>query len=559
MKALLAALVFIAIIASAFLGYYIRPQSSYLTKSLTTTYIKTKLLIKKKTTTLTYTTTSTKVLTKTLKETSTSPTTVTTTFSKTVLEATTETTTSSVTKYVTATTTATKTAVKAVIINPSTSQVSLQCNNFSRYTLTAEDVACALSQSGLLKNLSRALMVDGDPNLTAARIAEWVGNNIKYVSDEAAFHTVNYVQKPIETLKSKFGDCEDLSLLEASILLGTGLYDKVIVAHISYSNIKVSHVEAGYEFRGKYFLVPWINQTYPMDLLTDYYGYSELAGAHITNITLFIGELTTSGKIKISEVELSNSIMSYTYPPPITVEDLDYLQKSVNNYLMSEGYNSLNYPTYLNGVWDYLSNYLPSEEPLIKPPIAYLEYVIPIDWFSSKSPEWIAWRVGLVLNESWEGIQSGIFPTYRGCLHTYVKEGKALLEQVKYRSDGTIERVKELTPSLIVVILEPQACGVPEVSAELGNEIIVSVNSTSPKISVLFYNGSPQPVLGVVKKGYILQGVPYITADYWATVNSETVIKFSKAAIQNKLSPGTYEIIVWWNDKIAYVKIFNLG
>ncbi len=557
MRASLVALVFIAIIAAAFLGYYMGPQGSYATKTLTTTYTKTRVLVKNKTITLTYT----KILTKTLKETTTSATTETTTYTKTIPETTTKTEeiTSTITKYVTATTTATKTVVKAVIINPSTTKASLQCNDFSRYVLTAEDFACALSQSKILVNLSKALTVDGDPNLTAVRIAEWVANNIKYRTDESAFKVPNYVQKPVETLKNRFGDCEDLSLLEASLLFGTGLYDKVIIADISYSNIKVGHVEAGYMLGGTYFLVPWVNQTYPMNLLTDYYGYSEVAGAHINNVTLYVGRASPTGKINVSEVKLSNSLMSYVYPPPISAEDLNYLRESINNYLLSEGYNSINYPNYLDSLWSYLSNYLPNQEPPLKPPIAYFEYVIPIDWYSNKSPEWIAWRVNLVLNESLGSIQSGILPTYKGCLHAYLKEGKVFLEQVKFRPDGSTVLVKELTPSLILVILEPQACGVPEVSAELGDEFVIRVNSTSPDISVLFYSGSPQPVLGVVKKGYVLQGVPYITADYWDIVNGETVIKFSKAALQNKLSPGTYELIVWWNDKIAYVRIANLS
>jgi len=53
-------------------------------------------------------------------------------------------------------------------------------------------------------------------------IRDWVGTNIKYEYDQTQFNTIDYWQFPLETIKSRKGDCEDSAILLCSLLRSEG-------------------------------------------------------------------------------------------------------------------------------------------------------------------------------------------------------------------------------------------------------------------------------------------------------------------------------------------------
>jgi transglutaminase-like putative cysteine protease len=60
-------------------------------------------------------------------------------------------------------------------------------------------------------------------DVKAAKIVKWVQDNITYVSDDKQYKTPEYWATPMETLKSKKGDCEDGAFLIHSLLLNAGI------------------------------------------------------------------------------------------------------------------------------------------------------------------------------------------------------------------------------------------------------------------------------------------------------------------------------------------------
>ena len=59
---------------------------------------------------------------------------------------------------------------------------------------------------------------------TLANVSKWVVTNIEYKTDESGYKVLEYFATPKETLKNKYGDCEDRGTLAISILAGTGQF-----------------------------------------------------------------------------------------------------------------------------------------------------------------------------------------------------------------------------------------------------------------------------------------------------------------------------------------------
>lgn len=58
---------------------------------------------------------------------------------------------------------------------------------------------------------------------TISNIQKWVVKNVSYLGDDINNYTMEYWQFPFETLADKTGDCEDGSLLIASLALNCGV------------------------------------------------------------------------------------------------------------------------------------------------------------------------------------------------------------------------------------------------------------------------------------------------------------------------------------------------
>ena len=74
----------------------------------------------------------------------------------------------------------------------------------------------------LIRELGLSLLQDVPEKqwrLEAARMLEFVQNNIRYTQD---VHGVETLQTPIQTLRLRQGDCDDQSMLLASLLMTTG-------------------------------------------------------------------------------------------------------------------------------------------------------------------------------------------------------------------------------------------------------------------------------------------------------------------------------------------------
>lgn len=77
----------------------------------------------------------------------------------------------------------------------------------------------------LLDILKRNRLIKTSFNATALAIQKWVVKNIKYVADEKTSNCPEFWQFPFETLASGTGDCEDMHILEASLLINAGIPD----------------------------------------------------------------------------------------------------------------------------------------------------------------------------------------------------------------------------------------------------------------------------------------------------------------------------------------------
>ena len=82
---------------------------------------------------------------------------------------------------------------------------------------------------------------------TANFILRFVQSNIAYKSDEVSKKEVEYWRFPVETLVDKQGDCEDTSVLFASIMVALG-YDTVLLYYILEDDI--GHLAVGIHING---------------------------------------------------------------------------------------------------------------------------------------------------------------------------------------------------------------------------------------------------------------------------------------------------------------------
>jgi predicted transglutaminase-like cysteine proteinase len=72
--------------------------------------------------------------------------------------------------------------------------------------------------------LANQIVDPGDSNdVKAHKILLWVQENLEYVSDDKQYKTPEYWAKPLETLKSMKGDCEDGAFLIHSLMLNAGI------------------------------------------------------------------------------------------------------------------------------------------------------------------------------------------------------------------------------------------------------------------------------------------------------------------------------------------------
>ncbi len=435
------------------------------------------------------------------------------------------------------------------------------CMSFKRKELTENDVVCALSQWTIFRNITKQLTSRSDPSMTAINVAEWIANHVKYVRDEESFHVEDYVQLPSETYNHRFGDCEDLSLLEAAMLISTGLYKEVLIADISFSNIEVGHVEAGALINGTYALIPWVNATYPMDIFTDYYGYMRTAGANISNITLYVVKKQRN-ELGVEKIFITHSQLHFTYPPPITDRDMEVLEDSINTILEKEGFNTSSFPPYMRKLWrTYLSQYIPDKAPPLPITGGYYVIYLPVDWYSNKSSEWIAWRVRLRLSPYLPSLRVWGAKYGYSCTYAYVKEEYTTLDAPLFTSEGTYVRVKKNLPSIAIVFLATPYCNPPATTLSIKDDeatLTIEVPNNS-NIQVLIYGNSSNPVLGITRKGWTYKQIPYIIADEWSFGKGGVTIRFSIKEISSRLPQGTYEVVVWFDGKVAYEDILKVS
>ena len=86
-----------------------------------------------------------------------------------------------------------------------------------------------------------------DSIATVNFILRFVQSNIVYESDEVSKKEVEYWRFPVETLVDKQGDCEDTSVLFASIMGALG-YDTVLLYYILEED--VGHLAVGIHLNG---------------------------------------------------------------------------------------------------------------------------------------------------------------------------------------------------------------------------------------------------------------------------------------------------------------------
>ncbi len=496
------------------------------------------------------TTTVTQYVTTTIKEKQVITTTVPTTTTLTVTE--------EKTKTVTKTLAATLTETTTIVLGLREKEVGFwtpppSCKDIDRRTVDEKIIACALSQWTALQKIAWNLRVPGDPMETAVRIGSWVAKHIEYADDRVLFNTEQYTQLPLETLNRKAGDCEDLSLLTATLLLGTREYDEVVIACVDYSNIRIGHVEAGFVVNGTVYLIPWMNSTYPMSL-QDYCCMEKRHDAIIDNITLYAFGL--EGGCPVLVWKKTFHPQPSCPPPIISGEHLLALKSSVESMLEKIGFNTQSPPSYALELAGYIASYEPrTPPPLI--PICYYTLVIPVDWFGNKTPSWVAWRCSHVVEDNIPELLSWLLEDYRGSLMVYVENDTGVIRDYRYDENGNLVPVEREEPVIVLYLLLPQSYPVPESSVSVVNGILrVWVNATEGnRISVLIYDRAGNPVLGIAKPGWVYEGITTVNADRWETTSNGTIIEIEYCKVKNRLPPGHYELDVWLGNSIVYTKV----
>jgi hypothetical protein len=87
-----------------------------------------------------------------------------------------------------------------------------------------------------------------DKRQVAELFLKWVHKNIRYVPDP--LHT-EFVQCPLELLKVRYGDCDDMALLLASMLEAVGIDTRFVTTGHSAANMEHIYIEI--EIGGKWF------------------------------------------------------------------------------------------------------------------------------------------------------------------------------------------------------------------------------------------------------------------------------------------------------------------
>jgi len=420
-------------------------------------------------------------------------------------------------------------------------------------------ILCALSQVEALKPLASKFNVPGDPIATALNIAEWIVTNLEYVSDKELGYE-NYVLMPLETLERGGGDCEDLSLLLATLILATNLWDNVTLLYVDYVNTEIGHVDVAVWINGSPYALPLIENPYPMALNTDYCGYWRDEGLEIANITLYTVYKTADG-FTVNVAELERFKCEAIYPPPITNEHIVEVEREVSRWLSSIlNVNTEDYPGYMENLTEYMMSYLPREEP----PIHYGYYPLPliIDWYSYKDPKWVAQRVIDRIEDEIPSIASWLNENYEGCVVVRAELDTLRVNVTKHTLEGGMYTVEEERPVIVVYLFLPADYPVPQVEVGVKDgKLVVNVYSVGD-VQILFYKLYDRvPVLGVTKPGWYYEDIPYVEADLWQVIEESklTHVEVSTTKINSVLDGGTYELIVWVDDKIAYVMVYEAG
>ncbi len=456
---------------------------------------------------------------------------------------------------------ATVSVVKTIYIGASGFKIGLwkpikACGLLDRSKLTSNDMLCGLSQWTALLNIALNLRVPGDPFATASRVGSWVSNHTRYVTDEEEFHVKEYVQLPTETLKRGCGDCEDLSMLTAALLLATGEYREVAIVEFSYKNISVGHVEAGFIYNKTLYIVPWTEYSYPMSI-DEYASMSLDHGALVSNATVYVFKLR--GGVPVLSGVFSVSKIHFMHKAVVNESVLGVVNKAVLDILSTYGFESGAPPEYLKLDAKFIASFEPSREPPIIP-VDYYVIIMPIDWYGSRNSSWISWWCKLYLYKNLPDILDWLKDVYHGCIYVYSEIDKAVIEDYVYSENGSLITVYRKEPVIVVYMLAPQYYPVPRVEVSVNNTILlVKVYSSSRDVEVILYNARGEPVLGVAREGTVYSGLKTITAEEWVASGNTTLIKASYNKIASSLKPGYYELVVWVSGKIAYDAPVEIG
>lgn len=78
---------------------------------------------------------------------------------------------------------------------------------------------------------------------------KWVTKNISYVGDTEQYKLIEYWAEPLETLKTKQGDCDDGAILMANLMLAAGVpywRIRITVGYVEYNGGKGLHAYVTY-------------------------------------------------------------------------------------------------------------------------------------------------------------------------------------------------------------------------------------------------------------------------------------------------------------------------
>jgi len=417
----------------------------------------------------------------------------------------------------------------------------------SRRVFSPEVIAAALSRGELrrVEEIARSLRVPGDPLGTAMRVAEWIAKNIRYEPD-TRFGVEECVLLPSETLELGSGDCEDLSLLEAAMLLASGEVSKAYLISVEYGGAALGHVDAAVEVGGKLYVVPWRPGTYPHELFTDYCGAWRMSGLLLKSIRPYAAVLGSDGlEVYVGAKE---AITCHdTYPPPIPAGALSEIELELGGALHL---NSSLCPRY---VWEQAellgkAIYLP-----------YLRISIPVDWYSEKSRSWIADHV-LRYVERFMSAELKEFASKAGCVVPRAVIGRRVVEVYKYGADGSIRLVEEPRVVIDLYLFKPYSFPTPHTEVVLTSDrIVVRVEAPPDNISILLYRlGEKNPIVGVAPPGAQYPKIKTVEASKWVREGGWTVIEIDKQKLFKELGKGVYELIVWVGDAVTYVKLVEV-